>query len=447
MSAPRHVYDRTLETEGRSSLSVIAARVPAGASVLDVGCGTGALGRRLIAQRQAAVDGVTYNPQEAALAGQHYRRVEVLDLEQACLDTALGGARYDVIVCADILEHLRAPEALLAQLPSHLRPGGRLLVSVPNAAYAGIVAELMQGDYLYRPEGLLDATHVRLFTRRSLLRSLREQGWVPQAVETIERELCYSEFEPTLAALPPATRNHVLGRPDAFAYQFIIEACPVGAGQSEPANLEAGAAGRPYFTTALGMLVDEDYTEATRCFARGLIGETRQIVRFPLPSLTSPARRLRCEPAHRAGVMQLWAIRLVKGSDTVVWRWDGLAESLAAVTRTRLRFATPQTRPGELSLLLDGDDPSFELPIPPACLADAFDGQHRIAIELGWPVSSDYQLLPRQMERDRDDARAALAERTRERDALRAELESLRAGRAFRLAQGLGRLRRRLTGR
>ncbi|MCB1907720.1 MAG: class I SAM-dependent methyltransferase [Rhodocyclaceae bacterium] len=448
MSDQRHVYDRCLETEGRSSLAVIAARVPRMAKVLDIGCGTGALGRRLAQTHACAVDGVTFNPREAALAAAHCRHVGVLDLEQAVLADALRGARYDVIVCADILEHLRAPGRLLDQLPALLADGGRLLVSVPNTGYAGIVAELMQGDYLYRPEGLLDDTHVRLYTRRSLLRQLREHGFAPTAVETIERELCYSEFEPTLAGLPPAVRSYVLGRPDAFVYQFIVEATPATVGRrQEPTALDTGETGRPYFTTAIGMLVDQDYAEATRCFARGLIGEARQTVRFALPALDRPARRLRCEPAHRPGVMQLWAVRLVKGQDTVVWRWDGLLESLASVVRTNMKFAAAQDRPGELTMMLEDDDPSFELPIPPEMLDKAFDGQHRIAIELGWPVSADYQLLPPLLAAELEASRTALAERTRERDSLRAELDALVSGRAFRLARRLSRIKRRLTGR
>ncbi len=76
--------------------------------------------------------------------------------------------RYDCIVCADVLEHLKTPERVLTQCKELLKPGGRLIVSVPNAGYCGLVAELMQGEFRYRREGILDNTHLRFFTRKSL---------------------------------------------------------------------------------------------------------------------------------------------------------------------------------------------------------------------------------------------------------------------------------------
>ena len=56
-----------------------------------------------------------------------------------------------------------------------LKPGGRLITSVPNAGYCGLIAELIQGEFRYRPEGLLDNTHLRFFTRKSLNRFFEER--------------------------------------------------------------------------------------------------------------------------------------------------------------------------------------------------------------------------------------------------------------------------------
>ena len=82
-----HFYQREIRPEERSSLSVLAGMVPPGSQVLDLGCGSGALGLHLSATRGCTCDGVTLNQAEATHAQAHYRRVEVADLETASLPT------------------------------------------------------------------------------------------------------------------------------------------------------------------------------------------------------------------------------------------------------------------------------------------------------------------------------------------------------------------------
>ncbi|NOK07206.1 methyltransferase domain-containing protein, partial [Myxococcus xanthus] len=155
------------------------------ATLLDLGCGSGALGQYLAETRGAVSDGVTWSEAEAAHARPHYRRVAVEDLETCDLVTLFTGQRYDYIVCADVLEHLRRPEQILDQCRELLAPEGRLLISVPNAGYCGLVAELLQGEFRYREEGLLDRTHLRFFTRRSLARFLGEHRWSVDEIDTV----------------------------------------------------------------------------------------------------------------------------------------------------------------------------------------------------------------------------------------------------------------------
>ena len=166
-----HVYLRSIAQGERTSLSVLAGMVRPASRVLDLGTGSGALGEHLRDKAGCTVDGVTINEREAAIARPHYRRVEVANLEQSGWNSAFQDCQYDFIVCADVLEHLSQPQTALQACRELLAPGGRVLISVPNAAYSGLVAELLQGDFTYRDEGLLDRTHLRFFTRRSLLQS------------------------------------------------------------------------------------------------------------------------------------------------------------------------------------------------------------------------------------------------------------------------------------
>ncbi len=171
-----HIYHRVLDPNGQDSLAKLARQIAPGSRVLDLGAGPGVLGRYLREERGCTVDGVEYNPVAAAEAAPWYGQLECADLEGLALAERFAAGQYDYIVCADILEHLRQPGEILAQLTRLLAPNGRVLVSVPNVAYAGLIAEMLAGEFRYRPEGLLDETHLRFFNRTSLIQLLEDHG-------------------------------------------------------------------------------------------------------------------------------------------------------------------------------------------------------------------------------------------------------------------------------
>lgn len=251
-----HVYRRPLDPNSQDSLAKLARLVRPASRVLDLGAGPGVLGRYLAEQLGCTMDGVEYNPTAAAEAAPWYRQLECADLERIKLAECFAGRRYDFIVCADILEHLRQPGAPLAQLTDLLAPDGRVLLSVPNAAYAGLIAELLAGDFRYRPEGLLDETHLRFFTRASLLRLLAEHGLRSIALDATVVPLDQSEFVGQWTAggwaetLSPAVIRALLDRPEALIYQFLVTAAPTAGGGDAIEHVPAEAAAAAQATLA-----------------------------------------------------------------------------------------------------------------------------------------------------------------------------------------------------
>jgi 2-polyprenyl-3-methyl-5-hydroxy-6-metoxy-1,4-benzoquinol methylase len=142
--------------------------------VLDVGCSAGVLARELAAQG-AMVDGIEADPVAAAEAASVCRTVLVGDAET--LDISLEHGAYDVILMADVIEHLKDPVALLARLRPLLRDSGLLLISTPNVANWSMRLRLLAGRWDYSDRGLLDSTHLRFFTRKSLVSTIREAGY------------------------------------------------------------------------------------------------------------------------------------------------------------------------------------------------------------------------------------------------------------------------------
>ncbi len=126
-------YADLVATHGLSAAHrIVLEEVPDGARVLDVGCATGYLAAEL-SRRGCTIDGIEFDPVAAQAARAHCREVVIGDLEapatRAEVERMLADARPNVVICADVLEHLRDPWAVLAWLRTLLAPGGRAVVS------------------------------------------------------------------------------------------------------------------------------------------------------------------------------------------------------------------------------------------------------------------------------------------------------------------------------
>ncbi len=395
----RAVYGGRAGTGTRNSVAMLAESVPDSIEVLDVGIGSGALGQRLTVERRCLVDGVTISPDEAAQSAAFYRQIKVADLGTVGLDELFAGQRYQVIVCADVLEHLARPTQVLDACRELLADDGMLLLSIPNVAYVGLLGELLTGEFRYRLEGLLDRTHLRFFTRRSLLRMLREAGWRVESVEPVKLDLPDSEFRASFDSLPPAMQRFLLAMPDGLTYQFIVKARPAATATLAAADTQAYEAVHdadvvegPSFSALLYLKHDDGYAEQRKLVAQGRIGEARQCIRFAIPWQERPLTGLRFDPADRPGFLHLFALRVLSPAGTPVWEWNGVPESLAQGRHQQVLFRTPLFAQSGTVLLLTGEDPFFELPVGPEHLQDCQIGGV-VEIELGWPMSADYALF------------------------------------------------------
>ncbi|MEV4422687.1 class I SAM-dependent methyltransferase [Patulibacter sp. NPDC049589] len=157
--------------------------VPASARrILDLGCSSGALGAALKAAVPGReIVGLELDPAYAATARGRLDRVETVDLERALATPedarALAGDGYDCVIAADVLEHLREPWVALASAVALLRPGGAVVVSLPNVRYWETFWTLARHGTWPRSEaGIFDATHLRWFTLGDAMNLLADAG-------------------------------------------------------------------------------------------------------------------------------------------------------------------------------------------------------------------------------------------------------------------------------
>ncbi len=207
-----------------SSHVLVVDLVGPGKRVLDVGCSTGYLGKELIS-RGCTVDGVEIEPEAAEVARTHLRNVTVLDLDQDEL-TSVGEEQYDCIIFADVLEHLMRPQAALKQAVRLLAPGGSIVISVPNVAHGALRLGLLQGRWEYQETGLLDRTHIRFFTRSTLVELVHAAGLSVTRLRSTTLDPLASEIALDRENLPEALVSWVRTQEEAFNYQYVALVTP-----------------------------------------------------------------------------------------------------------------------------------------------------------------------------------------------------------------------------
>jgi len=135
--------------------------------ILDVGCGTGRFAALLKERNKATVWGIEQSAHAAGLAGKKLDKMFNMPVEDVY--PLLGDVRFDAIIMLDILEHLPNPEEVVARLSQFLKGGGVMICSIPNIRYFKTLRDLfLFGDWEYQESGILDRTHIRFFTFKSI---------------------------------------------------------------------------------------------------------------------------------------------------------------------------------------------------------------------------------------------------------------------------------------
>lgn len=217
-------YDMRIDPAAQNtSHGLLLELVGADSRVLDLGCATGYLAEAL-GSVGCKVSGVEYVPEAAEKARPFLERLVIADLNELDLVAEFGAGSFDTVVFGDVLEHLTDPEAVLRGAVPLLAPGGSIVISVPNVTHGSLRLALLQGRWRYTETGLLDRTHVRFFTRRSLIELLTSAGLAPVDLRRTTADPLGVEVEVDPTDLPDGVVEWLAGQEDADTYQFVVRA-------------------------------------------------------------------------------------------------------------------------------------------------------------------------------------------------------------------------------
>lgn len=218
-------YD-SRSADPHESSGLLMAMIPRGARVLDIGCGTGSISGMMREVRHADVLGIEPHPERAKKAEEEGIRV-VNGFYTDDIPRTHG--TFDVVLFADVLEHLADPIHVLEQVKPALAPGGRVLASIPNVAHWSVRLRLLAGRFDYRPTGIMDATHLRWFTREGVRRLFHGAGYEIERFHAAAGAWMDEYHSTPLRWVPRHRRSFVLSKfcavaPGLFSVQHIISA-------------------------------------------------------------------------------------------------------------------------------------------------------------------------------------------------------------------------------
>jgi 2-polyprenyl-3-methyl-5-hydroxy-6-metoxy-1,4-benzoquinol methylase len=169
-------YDAQFQQLGFSETHrYLLSQIAPGSTVLELGPASGYMTQALAA-KGCVIDAIEINPRDAERAAPYCRKMIVGSLEDLKNFSELSGP-YDIILMADVLEHLRNPESILSVVRDKLAPGGLAFASLPNIAFWKMRLALLRGRFEYTDTGLLDRTHLRFFTLQTATAMFIQAGF------------------------------------------------------------------------------------------------------------------------------------------------------------------------------------------------------------------------------------------------------------------------------
>lgn len=217
-------YNFELDLKTRNTMSLINGWIREKSKVLEFGPANGRLTKYLHTQKKCSVTIVEINEEDGAEAAK-YADEFYLGKQDGNIENYIWKGtekKFDFIILADVLEHLRNPGEVLRNCSEVLKNDGKILASIPNIAHNSILIDLYNDNFNYDETGLLDKTHVHFFTHTSFLKMLKNIELFVYKTEPIYSRVGNNEIANTYFDIPTETNCALRKRNTGSIYQYVF---------------------------------------------------------------------------------------------------------------------------------------------------------------------------------------------------------------------------------
>ena len=199
-------------------------------NLIEVGCSSGALAREFkIINPLCNYYGIDINPSYAALANRYCDHTAAMNIEHVEEMFFEGQKTRDCWVFGDCLEHLQDPWKILRKIRGVIPTHGCVVACIPNAQHWSIQVKLSVGDFRYENSGLLDKTHLRWFTRQTIVELFADTGFkIVEGIPRIFNEPNKEPFIHLIGSLAQAAGfDAATAINDSLPLQYVVKAIPI----------------------------------------------------------------------------------------------------------------------------------------------------------------------------------------------------------------------------
>ena len=191
--------------------------------ILDVGCSKGFIGKSL---QNSGFEfyGVEYSKEDAKEAKKYYKEIKVLDLDKkkpSCKNNS-----FDIIIMADIIEHLKDSLGIVKYFAECLKKDGIMIISTANVANIYVRLKLLAGNFDYEERGIMDRTHLRFFTLKTFRKLAKEANLkiIKEDFTPIPLPMVHEKFQQGRILNPLHKMNYHAMKltPKLLAFQLIL---------------------------------------------------------------------------------------------------------------------------------------------------------------------------------------------------------------------------------
>src|SRR5574337_658980 len=228
MNGKRHNYEYEVDASSETAPANVVRMVGQSKRVLEIGCGPGSITKLLTHHGQCRVTALELDPEAITKVAPYCEAIMQADLNSAEWPHLLDGAeRFDVVVAADVLEHLYDPWTTLRRMVPLIIPNGYLVISLPHVGHAAVVSCLINGDFDYRDWGLLDRTHIRFFGFKNIKELFAQADLKIIEVRYVVKPPEETEFAASWCRLSATVQDALKSSEHADVYQVVVKAVPL----------------------------------------------------------------------------------------------------------------------------------------------------------------------------------------------------------------------------